>query len=176
MFTALLVLVILVALIVVHELGHFLAAKLFDVRVDEFGVGYPPRAFLFGAWGGTEYTLNWIPFGGFVRLYGEDENMQHGQGSLIDAPRWKQALILIAGVFMNALIAFMLFIFALHAGIPRVIPTTLPQISPCTLSSPTLCRVHLPMRRVSLRVMKSPPYLRKARRQRVHIPRSRQIV
>ena len=71
--TALLVIAILVFLIVVHELGHFIAAKLFGVKVEEFGVGYPPRAFLFGRFGGTEYTLNWIPFGGFVRLFGEEE-------------------------------------------------------------------------------------------------------
>lgn len=69
--TILLVVGIFVALIVVHELGHFLVAKLFGVRVDEFGLGYPPRAFTFGKWGGTEYTLNWIPFGGFVKLFGK---------------------------------------------------------------------------------------------------------
>jgi regulator of sigma E protease len=123
MITAFLVIVILVALIVAHEFGHFIAAKMFGVRVDEFGVGYPPRAFLLGTWGGTEYTLNWIPFGGFVRLYGEDEKAQRGPGSLVDAPRWKQAVILVAGVAANALIALMLFILALHVGIPRVIDT-----------------------------------------------------
>jgi len=128
MITALLVIVILVALIVVHEFGHFLAAKIFGVRVDEFGVGYPPRAFLFGKRGDTEYTLNWIPFGGFVRLYGEDENARHGAGSLADAPRWKQAVILIAGVAMNALVALALFVFALHVGIPRVVDAPQPHI------------------------------------------------
>jgi regulator of sigma E protease len=120
MLTALLVVAILVFLIVTHELGHFIAAKIFGVRVDEFGVGYPPRAFSFGTWGGTEYTLNWIPFGGFVRLYGEDADA-HGRGSFIEAKRWKQALILIAGVAMNALVAWLLFAAALHAGIPQVI-------------------------------------------------------
>jgi len=129
METAFLVIVILVLLIVAHEFGHFLAAKMFGVRVDEFGVGYPPRAFLFGKWGGTEYTLNWIPFGGFVRLYGEDEKGQRGQGSLVDAPHWKQAVILIAGVFVNALVALILFIFALHVGIPRVVDIAQPNKS-----------------------------------------------
>jgi regulator of sigma E protease len=121
MLTALLVITILVVLIVVHEFGHFVAAKVFGIRVDEFGVGYPPRAFLFGKIGDTEYTLNWIPFGGFVRLYGEDDGGQHGKGSLLDAPRWKQAVILIAGVTANALAAWMLFVGALHVGIPRVV-------------------------------------------------------
>ncbi|MEN9561194.1 MAG: hypothetical protein RIQ56_467, partial [Candidatus Parcubacteria bacterium] len=74
--TALLVIVILVVLIVVHELGHFLVAKLFRVKVEEFGVGYPPRAFLVGTFGGTEYTINWIPFGGFVRLFGEESTVK----------------------------------------------------------------------------------------------------
>lgn len=121
MLTALLVIAILVVLIVGHELGHFVAAKIFGVRVDEFGVGYPPRAFLFGKVGDTEYTLNWIPFGGFVRLYGEEESAQHGSGSLADAPHWKQAIILVAGVAANALIAWALFVLALHIGIPRAI-------------------------------------------------------
>lgn len=125
--TALLVIVILVLLIVVHELGHFLAAKIFGVRVDEFGVGYPPRAFLFGKIGETEYTLNWIPFGGFVRLFGEEEGTQHGRGSFMDSPRWKQAIILVAGVFMNAVAAWALFSGALVLGVPRVVDTPQPN-------------------------------------------------
>lgn len=119
--TVLLVVGILVFLIVIHELGHFIAAKLFKVRVEEFGIGYPPRAFSFGTWGGTEYTLNWLPFGGFVRLFGE-----HGEttqrASFAGAPKYAQAVILIAGVTMNALAAWFLFAAALHNGIPRVIP------------------------------------------------------
>lgn len=122
MFTVLLVIAILVFLIVVHELGHFIAAKIFGVKVLEFGVGYPPRAFRFGKIGDTEYTLNWIPFGGFVRLFGEDEGTQHGTGSFIDAPRWKQAVILLAGVAMNAVAAWALFTGAYTAGILHITP------------------------------------------------------
>lgn len=121
MITALLVVAILVFLIVVHELGHFIAAKIFNIRVEEFGVGYPPRAFTIGKWGETEYTLNWIPFGGFVRLFGDEGEGQHGRGSYVDAPRGKQALVLIAGVLMNAIAAYFLFAAALHLGIPRVV-------------------------------------------------------
>ena len=124
--TILLVIAILVFLIVVHELGHFLVAKFFRVRVEEFGIGYPPRAFSFGTWGGTEYTLNWIPFGGFVRLFGDIGEQQHGRGSLVDANRGVQALILVAGVVMNALAAWMLFAGALHAGIPRAVEAVVP--------------------------------------------------
>src|SRR3989344_5449122 len=126
MLTALLVIGILVLLIVVHEFGHFIVAKLFGVQVDEFGIGYPPRAFSFGRWGGTEYTLNWIPFGGFVRLFGDEGEGQHGRGSLVDSQRGVQAAILVAGVAMNALIAWVLFAGALHAGIPRVVDTLTP--------------------------------------------------
>lgn len=119
--TALLVIAILVLLIVVHELGHFIAAKISSVKVQEFGVGYPPRAFVFGKLGDTEYTLNWIPFGGFVRLFGDEGEEEHGRGSLVDSPRWKQAFILIAGVAMNAVAAWGLFVLAFHVGVPQVI-------------------------------------------------------
>jgi regulator of sigma E protease len=126
MVTGLIVIAILVLLIVVHEFGHFVAAKIFGVRVEEFGIGYPPRAFTFGRWGGTEYTLNWIPFGGFVRLFGEPGEGQRGRGSLVDSPRWKQAAILIAGVAMNAVCAWVLFATALHLGVPQVVGSRLP--------------------------------------------------
>ena len=119
--TALLVVAILALLIVVHELGHFVVAKLFRVRVEEFGIGYPPRAFTLGKIGETAYTLNWIPFGGFVRLFGDVGKEERGRGSLVDAPRIVQAAILIAGVAMNTLGAWMLFTAAYHTGIPRVV-------------------------------------------------------
>ncbi len=120
--TILLVVGILVFLIVVHELGHFIVAKIFKVRVEEFGVGYPPRAFLLGKIGDTEYTLNWIPFGGFVRLFGEQEGGPRTKGSFIASPRIVQAVILIAGVTMNAIAAWGLFAGALYAGIPHAVP------------------------------------------------------
>ena len=126
MLTVLLVVGILVFLIVVHELGHFIAAKLFRVRVEEFGIGYPPRAFTFGKIGETEYTLNWIPFGGFVRLFGDVGENQHGSGSFVDARRGVQAAVLVAGVAMNALAAWFLFTAAYHVGIPRVVDEPTP--------------------------------------------------
>lgn len=124
--TALLVIAILILLIVVHELGHFFVAKITGVRVEEFGIGYPPRAFTFGTWGKTEYTLNWLPFGGFVRLYGDDGNFDHGRGSLIDAPRYIQALILLAGVVANALLGWLLFAGALVIGVPTLVQDVVP--------------------------------------------------
>ncbi|MEY4747077.1 MAG: hypothetical protein RLZZ416_126 [Candidatus Parcubacteria bacterium] len=126
MLTALLVVLILVALIVAHEFGHFLAAKFSRVKVEEFGIGYPPRAFTIATIGGTEYTLNWIPFGGFVRLYGDQGEDQRGRGSLVEASRLKQAAILIAGVAMNAAMGWFLFALSFHAGVPQPIDTPLP--------------------------------------------------
>lgn len=127
--TALLVIGILVLLIIVHELGHFIVAKLSGVRVQEFGIGYPPRAFRFGKIGDTEYTLNWIPFGGFVRLFGDEgESDERGHGSFIGKSRGRQALVLIAGVVMNMLIAWVLFASALHMGIPRPVDAAGPGV------------------------------------------------
>src|SRR3989338_1725472 len=122
MFTALLVIGILVFLIVVHELGHFVAAKFFGLRVEEFGVGYPPRALFIGKWGGTEYTLNWILFGGFVRIFGDDgtQGSTHADPSRFsNASKKAQATVLVAGVLMNTLAAWFLITGALTLGIPR---------------------------------------------------------
>lgn len=127
MVTALLVIGILVLLIVAHELGHFLAAKIFKVHVQEFGVGYPPRAFLLGKFGDTEYTLNWLPLGGFVRLFGDEGETERGPGSFVDARRPVQAVILIAGVFANAILAWALFAGALSYGVPRVVDAPRPN-------------------------------------------------
>src|SRR3989344_1643696 len=70
--TIIIFIIILGALVFVHELGHFLVAKKAGVKVEEFGFGYPPRALVLGKRWGTLFTLNWIPFGGFVRIFGEN--------------------------------------------------------------------------------------------------------
>ncbi len=124
--TALLVVAILVLLIVVHELGHFAAAKWFGIRVEEFGIGYPPRALTLGKIGDTEYTVNWIPFGGFVRLFGDEGEKQHGSGALMDASRGVRAMVLVAGVAMNVLMGWALFTYALHLGVPRAVDESTP--------------------------------------------------
>lgn len=112
--------VVIVALILVHELGHFVAAKLSGMRVDEFGLGYPPRALVLGKIGETEYTLNWLPFGGFVKIYGED-GQAHGARSFSSRPRILQAFVLVAGVTMNLIFAYVLITGALVAGTPRAL-------------------------------------------------------
>jgi regulator of sigma E protease len=95
-------------LIFFHELGHFLVSKAVGVPVDEFGFGYPPRLVKIGVWKGTEITLNWIPFGGFVRLRGEEDDTV--EGGMASAPAWKRLLIALAGPVMNFLIGLILLI------------------------------------------------------------------
>jgi regulator of sigma E protease len=111
---------VIVALIVVHEFGHFVAAKLSGMRVDEFGLGYPPRAMVIGKIGETSYTLNWLPFGGFVKIYGEDGNAA-GPRAFSSRPRILQALVLVAGITMNLVFAYVLITGALIMGTPRAL-------------------------------------------------------
>jgi regulator of sigma E protease len=91
----------------IHELGHFIAAKLSGVKVYEFGIGIPPKAFiLFTDKSGTNYTLNWIPLGGFVRLKGEEvSDDPYDRDSLVHKPLWKKSCVVLAGVAMNFLLA-----------------------------------------------------------------------
>ncbi len=107
--TIVLFLAILGILVVIHELGHFVTARLANVRVLEFGVGFPPRAKVLRAKGETLYTLNWLPIGGFVKLAGEDGNDADDPRSFA-AQRWlTKMVILAAGVAMNVLLAFVIF-------------------------------------------------------------------
>src|SRR5579872_4828776 len=105
MLTILLFLLTLAILILVHELGHFTAAKVFGVKVEEFGLGFPPRIWA-KKFGETTYTLNSIPLGGFVKIFGEDshdeqihESEKHR--SFVYKPWWMKIIILSAGVLMN---------------------------------------------------------------------------
>ncbi|MBU6388505.1 site-2 protease family protein [Patescibacteria group bacterium] len=112
--------VVIVILIVVHEFGHFVAAKLSGMRVDEFGLGYPPRALTLAKVGETSYTLNWLPFGGFVKIFGED-GKEGSPRAFSKRPRILQALVLIAGIAMNLFFAYALITGALLAGTPRAL-------------------------------------------------------
>lgn len=111
---------VIVALIVVHEFGHFVAAKLSGMRVDEFGIGYPPRALVLGKKGETVYTLNWLPFGGFVKIFGEDGG-EKDHRAFSSRPRILQAIVLVAGVAMNLFFAYVLITGALVMGTPRAL-------------------------------------------------------
>jgi len=105
--TIVLFLFILGVLVVVHELGHFVVARLAGVRVLEFGVGFPPRAKVLRSEGETLYTLNWLPLGGFVKLEGEDGDSDDPR-AFSRAPLPTRLLILVAGVTMNLLLAFLI--------------------------------------------------------------------
>jgi regulator of sigma E protease len=95
-------------LVVIHELGHFIVARLAGVRVLEFGIGFPPRARVLRSKGETLITLNWLPFGGFVRLEGEEGDSEDPR-SFVRASLPVKLVILLAGVAMNALLAVAIF-------------------------------------------------------------------
>ncbi len=127
MLTAILFILILAVLILVHELGHFVTAKLFAIKVDEFGLGFPPR--LFGKKvGETTYTLNAIPLGGFVKIFGEDgdeEDSSHeaigtreNKRSFAHKPNWVKAIILVAGITMNIIFGYILISIGFMIGLP----------------------------------------------------------
>lgn len=106
---------LLLVLVVLHEFGHFIAAKAFGIKVLEFGIGFPPKAMTYFRKGDTEYTLNWLPIGGFVRLLGEEDPTD--PRSLAAAPRWKRLTVMFAGVFMNLILAVLLL--AVGFMVPR---------------------------------------------------------
>lgn len=114
--------VILLVLVLVHEFGHFFTAKKFGIRVDEFGFGFPPK--LFGIKKGeTEYTFNLLPIGGFVKIFGENPDEENTNGpdadrSFVNKAKWKQAIVLFAGIFANFLLAWVLFSIGFMTGLP----------------------------------------------------------
>ncbi|KKR70629.1 MAG: Membrane-associated zinc metalloprotease [Candidatus Nomurabacteria bacterium GW2011_GWB1_40_7] len=127
--------IILLVLVLVHEAGHFFTAKSFGIRVDEFGFGFPPKIFSFKK-GETEYSLNLLPLGGFVKIFGESvdevdtlevgfldkketpEKMELAKRSLAHKPKWQQALVLVAGIVANFLLAWLLFSLSFMSGFP----------------------------------------------------------
>ena len=120
---------VLSILVFFHELGHFLFAKIFGVRVERFSIGFPPR--LFGVkWGETDYCVSAIPFGGYVKMSGViDESMDASQ--LTGAPYefgskkwWQKTLILVGGVTMNILLAWIILSGLLHIKGEPIVPST----------------------------------------------------
>lgn len=121
--------IILSALIVVHELGHFLVAKRFGIRVDEFGLGFPPRARKLFIWKDTPFTLNWLPFGGFVKIFGEnpaEKNEILASDNFQSKHRGIQASVLAAGVVGNFLFAWFLISLGFVTGLPAPESLSLP--------------------------------------------------
>jgi len=131
--------VILAVLILTHEFGHFVAARLFKMRVDEFGIGFPPRISGFKKWG-TLFTINWIPLGGFVKIAGEDGDevsQEKDQISVISdnggdnvkdtfwtKPIWQRIVVLLAGVIMNFVFGWLLLSIVFSVGTPHKVLIT----------------------------------------------------
>lgn len=115
-------LIILVVLIVSHEFGHFIVAKLSKIRVDEFSFGFPPKL-LSKKIGETTYKLNALPFGGYVKIFGqgddgEIENPSEKDRSFNAKPHYVRALVLLGGVFMNFVLAWLLLSVGFMSGLP----------------------------------------------------------
>lgn len=141
MTTILLFIIILGLLVFVHELGHFLAARYFGVKAEEFGFGFPPRMFgvvyddakkRYRYVRGKEdvqsphtvYSLNWLPLGGFVRIKGEDGN-ENDPDSFMAQKAWKRVTMLVAGVVMNFITAVILFGIVFSLGVRQPIDASM---------------------------------------------------
>ena len=128
MLTVLIFLIVLAVLIFVHELGHFLFAKIFGIRVDAFKIGFGPKIFAWtpkkkdGSKGETEYGLNLIPFGGYVKIFGENPDAESILGvdhkrSMVHKKKWQQIIVLIGGVTFNFIFAAILYIGLFSHGV-----------------------------------------------------------
>jgi regulator of sigma E protease len=114
-------LLILVFLVVVHELGHAISARRNGVVVEEFGIGFPPRAWSKKLKNGVLFTLNWLPIGGFVKLQGEHDAADT-KGDYGAATFWQKTKILLAGVFINWIVAAVLLTILAFVGLPKILP------------------------------------------------------
>lgn len=135
-------LIILAVLVLSHEFGHFITAKMFGIRVDEFGFGFPPKVFSFRR-GETVYSFNLLPFGGFVKIFGEDPtgeviSKQHkdSKRSLYHKPRYVQAAVIVAGVIFNMILGWVMLSGGFMAGLP--VPAGFTPLGPKTEDSKLL--------------------------------------
>ncbi|MBP7876314.1 site-2 protease family protein [Candidatus Woesebacteria bacterium] len=135
----LLVILVLSFLVIIHEMGHLLVARWAKVKVEEFGIGYPPKVKELFRWRGIPFTLNWIPFGGFVRLKGEDAVVGAvvAKGDYRAASRYQRMMIIVAGVTINFLFGVAVFstIFT-FTGIPT--PLNQARVSSVQEGSPAM--------------------------------------
>ncbi len=127
-------LLVLVILVAAHELGHAVVAKRNGVVVEEFGIGFPPRAWKKKLKNGVLFTLNWLPLGGFVRLKGEHDAADR-KGDYGAATFWQKTKILFAGVVVNWLIAVVLLTILAVTGLPKIIPNQFTVPSDTTVVS-----------------------------------------
>jgi len=124
-------------MVIIHEFGHFIAARWCNIEVEEFGIGLPtPGAITLFTWKGTRFTLNWLPLGGFVRPKGEND--PNVAGGLAAAKPWKRLVVLFAGPLMNLITAFLIYTFIVSRigayDINRVLITSVAPESPAAQS------------------------------------------
>ena len=121
--------VVFAGIILLHEMGHFIVARLMGIEVEEFGIGFPPRAIKLFTWKGTDFTLNWIPLGGFNKIKGEDD--PNVPGGMAAANPWKRIPVLLAGVAMNLLTAVLVYtILFSQMGIPDTHSAVIAAVDP----------------------------------------------
>ena len=131
--------VILLVLIVGHEFGHLLVAKWAKMEVPEFGIGFPPK--LWGKKiGSTEYTINALPFGGFVRIIGENAENVDNPHSFVRKPKYAQAAVMAAGPFANVVLAFVAFYIAYTVGVTAVQDDAHPVTNPFVMVSDVMAQ------------------------------------
>jgi regulator of sigma E protease len=109
-----------IGLVVVHEFGHYIAARKGGVEVEEFGIGFPPKAWGKKLKSGMLFTINWLPLGGFVKLKGEHDSAT-AKGSFGAASLKTKISIMVAGVIMNLITAFVIFTALALLGMPKLI-------------------------------------------------------
>lgn len=135
MLTVIIFIVILGILVLAHEFGHFIAARKSGMKVEEFGFGFPPRAFGVRflengkkewVWGNKEvlgektiYSINWLPLGGFVKIKGENGEAETESDSFMAKSAWKKTIVLAAGVIMNIILAAALLSVGYMVGLPQ---------------------------------------------------------
>ena len=119
-------------MVLIHEFGHFIVARLCGIEVEEFGIGLPtPGAVTLFTWQGTRFTLNWLPLGGFVRPKGEND--PNVPGGLASASPWKRLAVLFAGPLMNLLAAVVIYsIIFNRVGVPDTSRVLIASVSPET--------------------------------------------
>src|SRR5712691_11445779 len=131
-------LIMFTAIIAVHEFGHYITGRLLGMRVLEFAFGFPPRLFAIRH-GGIDYSINALPFGGFVRILGQDDFSieQRGAGepgSFTSKPWWAQAIVLASGVVMNFVLAVVVLTVAFATG--TTVPTGQVRVEDVAPNSP----------------------------------------
>jgi len=119
--TVLIFIIILGVLVFVHEFGHFIAAKKMGMKVEEFGLGFPPKIWSKKGKDGVTYSVNWIPLGGFVKIKGEEGENIEDPDSFPQKKPWRRAIVLCAGVAMNFLLCAVLLSVGFMVGLPQAV-------------------------------------------------------